>query len=329
VTASIDWGDGHTSPGVLTPNSQGYFDITGSNTYMQPGTYAVTVTVQDPQVGTTIIHNSARILPLTLLLPSPTGNLGIVMPTATGVSALLGSNTADIAANIDFANSLYHTVLGRAPDQQGLNNCFLALEAGVSRFQISQGVWRSAEHRALEVEQFYELFLRRTPNPSETVGWVNVFLAGASENDIELAFLNSPEYQAAHADSASFVTGLYNDVLGRAPSANEAAGWEQALASGMSRSAVAIIFLTSAEYDLRVLDAFYGRLLDRNSDAPGEHGWLAFLRGGGAIETVAEQFLASDEYLPAITFLSRIIYPPLNMPSVPPVSRTPFPVPPP
>src|SRR5262249_14511300 len=154
----------------------------------------------------------------------------------------------------------------------------------------------SPEHRDLEVQQFYEVFLHRTAAPAERAGWVNVLLAGANETDVELAFINSQEYLAAHTDSASFVTGLYLDVLGRLPSDSEVSGWQQALANVMTRSAVTAAFLSSDEFDLRVLDGFYGRLLDRPLETGGAQGWLTWLRSGGSIETAAELLLSSDEY---------------------------------
>jgi hypothetical protein len=214
---------------------------------------------------------------------------------------LLGSNFANspdgnITENTVFVNSLYHNLLGQPPDQNGFDGAFLILEAGGSRFQLVQNIWRSGEHRDLEVEQLYVSILHRTASPAERAGWVNALLAGASETDVATAFLTSPEYLSTHSDSASFVTGLYHDVLGRTPGASEVAGWQQALSNGLSRSAVVQAFLNSDEYHKRIVDQFYIEFLDRAPDAAGEQGWVTFLRTGGTIETTAEMFLASDEY---------------------------------
>jgi hypothetical protein len=56
------------------------------------------------------------------------------------------------------------------------------------------------------------------------------------------------------------------------------------------------LFLGSIEFAHRIVDGFYMQYLNRTPDASGEAGWIGFLRSGGAIETVAESFLASDEY---------------------------------
>jgi hypothetical protein len=50
-TATIDWGNGTTSSGTITADANGDFDISGTNTYAQPGYYRITVTVQDASSG--------------------------------------------------------------------------------------------------------------------------------------------------------------------------------------------------------------------------------------------------------------------------------------
>jgi len=48
-TASITWGDGHVSSGTISvdPNLKGQFDVSGSNTYAEEGSYGFSVTVND------------------------------------------------------------------------------------------------------------------------------------------------------------------------------------------------------------------------------------------------------------------------------------------
>ena len=59
-SASIDWGDGRTSRGTLTPGQLNSYAVTGSHTYAEPGWYRVAVTVSDgertatAEVGVTV-----------------------------------------------------------------------------------------------------------------------------------------------------------------------------------------------------------------------------------------------------------------------------------
>ena len=43
ITARIDWGDGVTSTGTVTGNGRGGFDVAGTHTYVEAGTYTIRV----------------------------------------------------------------------------------------------------------------------------------------------------------------------------------------------------------------------------------------------------------------------------------------------
>jgi hypothetical protein len=147
------------------------------------------------------------------------------------------------------------------------------------------------------VDQFYTTFLHHSADSAGAMYWVNAMLNGASEESVMVGFLTSPEYQASHSDDTTFVQGLYSDVLGRAADAAGQSFWVQALAGGMSRTAVAQSFLTSAEADRRVLDEYYTNFLGRSPDAAGELYWLTQLQSGQAsFASVGEAFLASGEF---------------------------------
>ena len=58
-TATIDWGDGHISPGVITSNANGGFNISGANTYAGGGNFPVTVEIADFLGSKLTVNNSA------------------------------------------------------------------------------------------------------------------------------------------------------------------------------------------------------------------------------------------------------------------------------
>jgi hypothetical protein len=68
-TASIDWGDGRTSTGVIGAAAQGGFAVVGSHHYDVKGSYAITVHVQDAggatatAVGTATVTSKGSIRP--------------------------------------------------------------------------------------------------------------------------------------------------------------------------------------------------------------------------------------------------------------------------
>jgi hypothetical protein len=62
-TVTIDWGDGHTSAGIVAPDGRGGFNVSGSNTYAAPGTYTITVTVMDAFGNLAMAESTAEVGP--------------------------------------------------------------------------------------------------------------------------------------------------------------------------------------------------------------------------------------------------------------------------
>ena len=61
-TAAIAWGDGHTSAGTVSATSTpGRFDVTGTNLYLTPNTYAITIQIDDYQGDSTAINSTAYV----------------------------------------------------------------------------------------------------------------------------------------------------------------------------------------------------------------------------------------------------------------------------
>jgi uncharacterized protein DUF4214 len=208
---------------------------------------------------------------------------------------LLGSD-GTMAGNIAYVNALYNQVLGRVADVDGVNYWVYQLDLGTSRQQVADAIWESAEHRSLQVEQFYENFLHRAADQAGLNYWGSLFKNGASEADVAAGFLSSGEYQADHPGDAAFVTGLYQDTLGRSPDTTGLTYWESVLRSGASRPDVARAFLTSAEASQNVLDRFYAQFLGHGVDPQGLQAWIPALQAGGQT-TVADLILSSDEFL--------------------------------
>jgi len=74
---TIAWGDGRTSTGAITRQSNGTFDVSGTHTYADGGTFAADVTINDlggsaATASTTIIITSASPAPTTISVNSVT-----------------------------------------------------------------------------------------------------------------------------------------------------------------------------------------------------------------------------------------------------------------
>jgi streptogramin lyase len=239
-----------------------------------PGTYLITVGgAVDPNYTITYVSGTLTVTPGTTP-PQPTD-----------------PRTAFVAA-------LYRDVLGRAPEAGGVTLWVQALQGGATQAQVVQAVWESAEHRGLEVDQFYATYLHRAADALGRTFWIDQLLGGASETDVAAQFLASEEYTLEHPDTASFVQGVYGDALGRTPDAVGLAAWPPLADQTVGgRLATARGVLTSVEADLHLLNGFYALYLHRDADAGSQQDWVAAIQSGQVTPgQVAEAVLASDEY---------------------------------
>jgi uncharacterized delta-60 repeat protein len=60
-SATVSWGDGTTSPGKLSPDPKGGFDIVGSHTFAAAGSYVMSVTINGPLGISTTAAGSATV----------------------------------------------------------------------------------------------------------------------------------------------------------------------------------------------------------------------------------------------------------------------------
>jgi hypothetical protein len=60
-TATINWGDGNTSAGTVTANSDGSFTVTGTNTYAIAGFYQISVQISDTDGDSDTAHGHALV----------------------------------------------------------------------------------------------------------------------------------------------------------------------------------------------------------------------------------------------------------------------------
>ena len=103
--------------------------------------------------------------------------------------------------NTQFVTLLYNNVLGRAPDQAGLNGWVqLLVSGGYSRGQVLLGFSESTEYQAamankVFVTMMYVGMLRRTPEPTGFNAWVALMVSGTPRASVIDGFFQSTEYR--------------------------------------------------------------------------------------------------------------------------------------
>jgi len=288
--------------GLLDPGETWVYTASGTavaGQYLNTGT--ATGTALDP--ATVTASDTDRYFGIREDIP-------VVDPTAIGKVDLLGSQliagaAGDMMGQAAFVGALYEDVLGRPVDVAGVNYWVTLLQAGMSRAQVAQGVWESPEHRDEQVDQLYRALLHRPADAAGLAYWGGLLRAGQSEAQVAAGILASAEYAAAHPDAASFVSGLYTDVLGRALDGAGAAYWEGLLRGGASRAAVAAGVLASPEAMGLELARDYAAYLRRPLDPAGWQYWVPLaLAGPTPAETAALGVLASDAYFQTAGWLA-------------------------
>lgn len=123
--------------------------------------------------------------------------------------------------------------------------------------------------------------------------------------NIEILSFADGEESITYDDDLAWITGLYDQVLGRQGDVEGVQYWAKQHAEGLSRADVAMLFMTSSEADQDlnlavdgtdgVLDTLYQSLLGREADAPGKAYWANELENGSSLRDVAGGFMASEE----------------------------------
>ncbi len=214
---------------------------------------------------------------------------GVAGDTSTPVSGSGPSNER-------WVNQVYIDLLGRTADAASVSADSALLTGGTPRATVALSVLTSDEYHNRLMTSFYATFLHRTPSAAELSFWLPAFAANLSDEQIEAQLVASPEYFAlSGGTNAGWITRIFNDVLGRTPSAAETTTYSGFLASS-SRVTVGLSILKSSEAVNRRVQQYYSGFLRRNATASEAAALVPAILGGVSDEQVIAQILAADEY---------------------------------
>lgn len=198
----------------------------------------------------------------------------------------------------NFIRGLYVDVLDRQPDLAGMQDWLGRLNEGATNLEVSAGIWESTEHRAIQVDSYYNQFFGRSADPEGRQFWIDEMLAGATEEDTMAAFMTTQEYLESNATNEEFVRAVYQDVLNRDADTGGLIFWTEALATGqMTREQVAAGLIDTDERHQSLVDSYYETYLDRVADPDGAAFWANQLNQNLMDDAdVVEALLATAEY---------------------------------
>ncbi len=157
-----------------------------------------------------------------------------------------------------------------------------------------RGILESAEARARQVDGAYQRVLKRGADPSGLQTYVARLHGGWSWATLDANLFASDEYRATRPTAEAFVTGLYEDVLGRAPDAGGLAAHAASLGRDFCGKAKA--FLGSGEGSERAVEDVYELLFGRMPDPSERDPEVRALLGGQRLEDVLVRLASSDAY---------------------------------
>jgi hypothetical protein len=155
----------------------------------------------------------------------------------------------------------------------------------------------SGEYYGNIVTGAYRRYLGRNPDAAGLANWVGSMQHGLTDEQLEAAFIGSPEYIQSHGGTGeAWVVGLYRDLLGRDPDAQGLQAWLNALRGGMSPGQIALGFAASGEREGQRITADYQKYLGRDPEPNIVLQWVAAFLHGASNENVVAGFVGSPEY---------------------------------
>ena len=163
--------------------------------------------------------------------------------------------------------------------------------------ELAVALTHSAEHYANIVEADYHQYLGRGADAQGLQNWVSGMQQGLTEEQLEAQFIGSQEYIANHGGSPSaWVTGMYQDLLGRSPDPEGLDAWVHALQTGVNPSTVAHGFAASHEREAQRISDDYVTLLGRSPSAAEVNAWVNTFEHGLTNDDVQAGFVGSPEF---------------------------------
>jgi hypothetical protein len=257
------------------PNVDSFGTLTFDTTPHASGTATVTVFLRDD--GGTANGGKDTYGPVTFTITVT----AVPVPTTTTQAMVMQTFT---------------DLLGRQirPDEMSYWNAQIA--AGMTPLQVAQSITHSQEFYTNLVSGMFQTYLGRTLD-SGGQNLVQQLVNGATVQQVEAQILSSDEYfNKSGGTTDAWITALYHDVLGMPADQTAFSYWEGQLASGQSRTQVALAIINSQAGLDRVVRLAYQQLLGRTADAASVQYWANQLQQGMSIQNFYANIVSSNEF---------------------------------
>ena len=177
--------------------------------------------------------------------------------------------------------TLYRSMLGRSPDEGGMNYWLGRVNGGASYADLVNGFGSSNEFKTI----------------CSQYGIYSGFATASGKGNTSV-----PTAQTDTTQARSFVTRCYQIILKRDPDAGGLDYWTGAIVKGKTASQMIYGFITSNEFRNRnlnnrgIIETLYLAALNRTPDQGGMTYWLERMDRGDSLAAVVNGFCDSDEF---------------------------------
>jgi uncharacterized delta-60 repeat protein len=310
-SATINWGDNTTTPGIITSDPNGGFDISGTHLYTEEGEYAASITVTGAEKLSvnSLINVADAPLTATPINLVVVGSKNFSGPVATFTDSDPNGTLNDYSATItwDDGTTSTGTISGNGTYTvsgshtfglfKGVHHITVAISDAGGATTIATDSVVDPTPNELYVSHLYQQLLQRQPDAGGLAYWSNLLDHGVSRIQVALDIEQSQEYRQDE------VQALYAHYLNRAADPAGLAVFTNLLAHGSTIEKVAAQIVGSAEYYQThgdtiagFLSALYHEALGRNIDPSGQAYFASQLAAGVSRQDIASAIFGSLEY---------------------------------
>ncbi|HWB08934.1 MAG TPA: DUF4214 domain-containing protein [Pirellulales bacterium] len=325
-SATINWGDGTSSPGNIAINASGTgFSVLGSHTFTQLGSQTVSVAVHHDTAPDTTVQSTVNVgLPPIALTAAPlTWRAWSPLEAPGNAVATVSFSDGTTTATIDWGDgtttpgSISPYVMGGTGavlgshtwTETGHFNVTVTVCDGSARTSASFPVTvmqnllpianpSQATPNEYYVAKLYEDILKRFVDGGGLMFWSGLLDRGVPRSTVVSEMVGSDEYLANFV-----INPAYEKYLGRAADPSGTQYWLGRIHAGLTDAQLAASLAGSLEFymtagggtNVGFVDALYRVVLGRSPDGAGEAFWAKQLAAGTPTYGVALGFVTSGE----------------------------------
>lgn len=233
-----------------------------------------------------------------LQLSSPSAGSSLVTPSTSTLTIRDAGGVTPLNPTQAYIQQVYHDLLRRDVDPEGLAYWTHYLTSGGTRFGFGLTIANSVEYRVIYIRDLFQRLIGRQPDSVVVGGYLQLLAIGGTFDQIEARILGASEYAARKGGGSNlgYLQAIYADVLGRGVSEFDKVVWRPLFAANLTHQQIALTLMSTREADQVRVSQLFRDLLHREPDIAGVTAFTDAMQRGARDEAVIASIVASDEY---------------------------------